>query len=179
MEASRMTTKTIERVLDEYSTWEGKKGTLAFVKVHFADGDHGDLGCKPENAQARIETLKALIDVPSEFGLEAKDDYQGIPQWKIVDWPGKQPYGGGSGGRDYTPAWSNTEEGQRYAERLKNRRTALMQAVTDSPGVAASAVLRKAEMFDDWLKDVEATGVGTTESVTGGVSDPAPEDVGG
>lgn len=97
-----MTTQTIDYVNPLPRTWEGPNGTIEFISGTFAGGDAWSLGCKPDNLTDRLRTFEDLVGVESDYELEAKDDYNGVPQWKLKSWPGKPVYGGsgGSGPRD-------------------------------------------------------------------------------
>jgi hypothetical protein len=90
--------KTIMSVNTEPRIWDkGKHGPLAFIEVTFADGDQGSVACKPENAERVIGILEGLERKEFDFGLEAKDDYNGIKQWKVTGYPGKPGQQDGDG----------------------------------------------------------------------------------
>lgn len=101
-----MTAKTITSVNEEPRHWtsDDKKISLAFITVTFGDGSQGSVACKPDNTENVIKILQGLRGKESEFDLEAKEDYNGIPQFKVKGYPGKpgqqdgqRPFGGGGG----------------------------------------------------------------------------------
>lgn len=113
--------KTITQVGTEPRIWEGGQyGPLAFIKVTFDDESQGDVACKPDNAENVIGILNGLKGKESDFQLEAKDDYQGIKQFKITGYPGKpgqqqdgqRPFGGGTSRQRHDPETNASIEAQ-------------------------------------------------------------------
>lgn len=156
---------TIAAVDSTTRTWEGPKGTLAFVSGQFADGSGFSLGCKPENAPDRMSTLIELIGKEAEYELEAKPEYQGKAQWKLVSWPGKPAAQGGGGKREYVPRFRDTEEGFLREQRSIHRSVALQRAVesvTDKQNTLT--VLDIAGAYFEWLSSLSPASPGTATS---------------
>lgn len=93
-----MAEKTILKVRDATRSWDGGQGTVEFITIIFDDDSEGSVGSKPENVQKHKDALNALVGKPTDFGLEAKADFQGTKQWKITAYPGKPGGQGGGGG---------------------------------------------------------------------------------
>lgn len=160
-------TATIRAVSPKPRVWDGPKGTLHFINVGFEDGSAGDYGAKPETSQQHLEALQSLIGKPGDYELEPKPDYDGQKQFKIKSYPGQTiGKGGGDGGKNYVPAYHQTEDGARYHEERTDRRTALMNAVEYAgqakEPVAHTAILDWADWFYDWLRAVDQKPVQTT-----------------
>lgn len=151
---------TIEKVFSKPREWTGQYGPSCAVKVLFTDESEGEYITKPDKAEGIIQTLQQFVGKPTDFEVEDKPDYQGIKQRKIKSWPGKQQpgqFGGGGGsGRQYVPAWGNTEEGERFIQERMDRRTALMQAValcsSDQEDWETTAIMHLAGTMYDWLR---------------------------
>lgn len=150
---------TIAGVKHKAREWNGPNGTVCFVEGEFDDGSHWSLGCKPENVQARIDELSALVGKPGQFECEQKPEYNGVAQWKMKTWPGKPQGGGGFGGgngprREYVPAYSQSQDAFDRTQKNIHRSVALEHAVKlaiargkDDNGT----ILRYATEFYDWL----------------------------
>jgi hypothetical protein len=144
--------KTISQVATEPRIWEGSQyGPLAFVKVTFTDSSQGDVACKPENAEKVIGILEGLKGQEHEFGLEAKDDYEGIAQFKIKDYPGKpgQQQGGGGGGGGFRSKSPEEQSSIRRQTALKSAAWVAAAAGVTSP----EATIAVAESFYAWLSE--------------------------
>jgi len=85
--------KTIASIKDfdgqPFRTYEGQQGTGASVELAFADGSNGSVGTKPDFAMKHVAVLESLVGKEVDFTLEAKPDYRGHKQWKVLDYPGK------------------------------------------------------------------------------------------
>lgn len=173
-------TAKIESVSDLKREWKGDRGTLIFLQGTFSDGSGWSFGCKPENADARLAEMKALLEKEGQFEVEPKQDYEGVKQWKLLSWPGKpQPGqgggGGGRGGREFVPRYIDTKEG--YAEQRQSisRSVALQQAVAllqVGQLVTPQAVLECADDFYGWLMAVVPDQPQATQELP---SQPAPQ----
>lgn len=168
---------TIQKVYDKPREWQGQGGmTLNTVKVLFADGDFGEINCKPENAAANIEALTKLV------GQEVEIETEGAPRvfsddnyHKIKNYPGKPGGSGGGfgGGKQYVPAFTQTERGFWLEQERMDRRTALMQgvAVANASGKPESAG-GLASGFYTWLRQTAGTEPAAAASGGGGSHTP-------
>lgn len=84
---------TIGAVKPEPRLWTDDAGkTTGFIEVAFKEGSDGSVAvflANPDELLAHREALKALIDKPVTFKVQAAKPYQNRPQWKIKDYPGK------------------------------------------------------------------------------------------
>lgn len=149
---------TIRRVYPVAREFTGKQGNkLAAVKVAFEDGSEGDVLTTPDHVAEHIEALTKLVGQEHEFTVDAERqrEYNGVTQHAIKEYPGKPTgggAGGGGGGRQFTPAWANTEAGERFVQERTDRRTAVMQAVAYFDKAGTPAVLQAADEFYAWLR---------------------------
>jgi hypothetical protein len=98
--------KTILRIKERdgqlFRTWEGSFGPAATIDLMFVDGSEGSVNTKPEYAEKHVKALMAIVGQPGEFDVEEKPEYNGIPQFKVKEYPGKPTgqgqFGGGGGG---------------------------------------------------------------------------------
>lgn len=121
-------TKTI-KIVRPPNEWQSDKGLRYFINVTFEDSSEGSLMCFPDNKDAAYEALKALVDKPSDFTLEARDKRNGTDQWKIKDYPGK-PGKQGGGGRQYVDNSPSIE-----AQNALNNAVALVSRYTELYGL--------------------------------------------
>jgi len=100
-----MSTQTVIDVNEETREWTSDDGklNLAFITITFEDGVEGSVACKPGNEEKVKDILKGLMDKPTDgWDLEEKAAFQGVPQAKVKQYPGKpQGQGGGGGGGGY------------------------------------------------------------------------------
>lgn len=142
----------IQRVYPKPRLWDGQYGPSAAVKVLFTDGSEGDYLTKPDKAESIIAQLTELVGKEGEFEVEERPDYNGVKQWKLKSWPGKPQAGqGGGGGRQFTPAWANTEEGEKFVQERTDRRTSVMQAIAFGHQDLDTA-LACADIIYEWLR---------------------------
>ncbi len=136
--------------------WQGSFGPGASVKMWFVSGEQGEYSTKPEKAQQHIDALTALVGKPGEYEVEQRPDFDGVPQLRVKNYPGKvQPAGGfgGKGGGGFQQAWRNGEDGFRFEQDQMMIRTSLMQATQFCGDKAlATDITATADVFLNWLR---------------------------
>lgn len=146
---------TISEVADKMNEWTGNRGTFKFIKGRFANGHGWSLMTTPGNAEKRQAELRALIGKEGDYVLEPDKEYNGVQQWRLKDYPGKAPQGGGGfGGKGYTVAWANTREGEVFRSASIQAQVALKCAVelyASMTSIDADGVLSAADKFHAWL----------------------------
>lgn len=147
---------TIATVFPQPRPWGEKYPDNCSVRFVFSDGTTGEYATKKDKAEEHIKALSALIGKPSDFEVKEEKERDGIIERRISSYPGK-PQGsfGGGGKGNWTPAWSQTEAGERYLHERMDRRTALMQAVSALPEDARLDpvnVCALAQKFYVWLR---------------------------
>ncbi|HWP38365.1 MAG TPA: hypothetical protein VNL18_12510 [Gemmatimonadales bacterium] len=119
---------------DDWTTPEGERKTRYWV---YLEGE-GEVPCY----DPRAAEFQPGAELPE--GWEIRTSQNG----KRYLGPPKK----GRDGKSWTPAWSNTQEGQAYEQERMDRRTALMQAVAYSSGGSLEELLSIADVFYSWLR---------------------------
>lgn len=142
-----MTKQIIEDVLDEVREWTNQDGTLTlhFISGTFDDGDQWSIGVKPENVEATKKALIALIDKEREFTLEKGNEYNGVQQWKLKDYPGKPKSSGDGGGKKSGGDWETFAERQQKNRSFQAQKAAGITSAVVSNMIAAGAKFDLAE----------------------------------
>ena len=158
---SQVVTATIMSVEDATKPYEGPNGLIHFVQGMFADGSQWSTGVKPEYVETRKQAMKGLVGQTVEYEVEAKKDYQGRKQWKLLNWPGKPAgaFGGGrSGGSGGSPSGGSPQQPvETFQDKNEAiaRNVALKEAINfhakDGVEVTGHQVLHTADQFLGWL----------------------------
>lgn len=155
-----MTTKTIQWVNPKTRTWEGPNGPVVFVSGEFDDGEGFSVGCKPDNALARVTELEGLVGKPGEYELEPGKEFNGRASWKLKSWPGKPQQGGfgggfkGGGGKTWTESYAQSRECKETEQRSIQKSVALQWACESASRfdlASPEAVLGVADIYFGWL----------------------------
>lgn len=143
---------TISYVNPQPRKW---KDDCWFISGAFVDHSGWSIAVKPQKYDEVLTALENLVDKPSDYELEAKHDYEGQKQWKLVSYPGKpekQGFGGKGGG--FGSGYKQSFEALWYEQERMDRRTALMQAV-EFMGDMQPGVEELADRFYSWLRATE------------------------
>jgi hypothetical protein len=163
-----MTQATITAVSEKPRPWGEKYPGSVSVKIYFADGSEGEVGTKEQYAAGHIEALKKLLGKPSEFELEARGEYQGVPQFKVKNYEGKP--GSERGKRDYVPRYTDTPDGFHENDERVDRRKALELAVgwvdVENLQQSLDKIATTANAFYAWLRESVSGGPPAKASVS-------------
>lgn len=153
---------TIESVSDKIKTWEGRG--MSFIEGMFTDGSGWSNCVKDEYRERRHAELRAKIGQAGEFEVEPGKEYNGVKQWKLKSWPGREQRQAGGRGGSFQPRFRDTEEGAKQERDSIHRSVALQESVafasTRNPEEvmkygASTWILSLADQFYQWLSKGE------------------------
>lgn len=151
-----------ERLYRTFSYRDGRDG--AAVDVIFADGSEGSYASNPTNVEKHVTSLNALVDKESDFELEKRDDFNGIPQFKIRDYPGK-PTGGFQGG--FQGGGGGARE---TSEEREERQKLIVAQSAVKAAVELSASFEDADTRMEWVWEHAPEMFALTLEIANGVS---------
>lgn len=120
-------------------SFDGKYGTMYVHAISFDNGDNGEYLAKT------MDQDKFVVGQSAEYTIEAKGEYQGVPQFKVKPYLAQQGNYTGGGGGYSKRGGNNSSFALSYAKDLA---VAHIGAGRD---MTSDQILKVAASFNDWL----------------------------